>query len=590
MTSNPLRERAERWLADDFDESTRAELRILLDHAEARPDELADRFAGDLAFGTAGLRGELGAGPNRMNRAVAVRATFGLAEVLGAEVPDARERGIVIGGDARRWSREMVEDVAAVLGASGFQVLLFAEPVPTPVVAFAVRIRRAAAGVVLTASHNPATYNGYKVYWENGAPILPPVDAQIASAMARAPAARTLPRPARSELLASGLLTVAGAEMAEAYFAAVAGLGLHPGAGDRQFRIVYTPMHGVGDRWARRALADAGFTDVVSVPEQCEPDASFPTVVFPNPEEPGALDFALERARRVRAALVLANDPDADRLAVAVRSGDDYRRLSGNEVGLLLGHYWMTESPRDRPLAVVTTVTSSPIFARMAAALGVRCDETLTGFKWLAHHSRELEAAGYRCLLAFEEAIGYAVGDVVYDKDGISAAVAVAELVAVLAERGRTVFDELDRIGRRFGVSASSLVAITRKGAVGAAAVRSMMERLRAAPPEAVAGDSVASVADYLAGVRFKPNIGVVERLALPASNVLSFELASGSRVVVRPSGTEPKVKIYFDALGSREGDVSVGRARDNVGVFLKRLVTAFLALPVVAALGPRDE
>jgi phosphomannomutase len=590
MTIDDLRERAERWLADDFDDATRAELRGLLDGGQARAAELADRFAGELAFGTAGLRGELAAGPNRMNRAVAVRATFGLAEVLRETVPGAFERGVVVGGDARRFSREMAQDVACVLGAAGFRVLLFANPVPTPVVGFAVKSRRAAAGVVLTASHNPAAYNGYKVYWESGAPIVPPVDARIAEAMARAPAARALARPALAELVTSGRLSFAGDEVAEDYFAAVAGLGIHRGAGDRQFRIVYTPMHGVGDPWARRALADAGFSDVVSVPEQCEPDASFPTVVFPNPEEPGALDLALGRARRVRAALVLANDPDADRLAVAMPAGDDYRQLSGNEVGLLLGHYLMTESPREKPLAVVTTVASTPIFARMAAALGVRCDETLTGFKWIARRARELEAEGYRCLLGFEEAIGYSVGDVVYDKDGISAAVMFAELVRVLEERGLTIADELDLIARRFGMSESTLVAITRKGAAGTAAVRAMMDRLRADPPETVAGDPVASVADFLAAVRFKPNIGVVERLALPASNVLSFELASGSRVVVRPSGTEPKVKFYFDALGPREGEVSVGRARASVAAFLKRLVASFLALPAVSALGSRGE
>jgi phosphomannomutase len=226
----------------------------------------------------------------------------------------------------------------------------------------------------------------------------------------------------------------------------------------------------------------------------------------------------------------------------------------------------------------------------MAAALGVRCDETLTGFKWLAERAAEMERDGYRCVLCFEEAIGYSIGDVVRDKDGISAAVVFAELVAVLRERGRTPSDELDLIGRRFGVSASTLVSITRRGAAGALAIRTMMDRLRAAPPEAVAGDPVTAIADFLAGVRVDPNVGVVERLVLPASNVLSFEFASGSRIVVRPSGTEPKVKLYFDAIGPREAELPVARARANVEAFLKRFVEAFLALPAVVAVHAHDE
>jgi phosphomannomutase len=590
MMIDGLRARAEHWLADDIDEETRAELRELLDGADARSAELADRFASELAFGTAGLRGELGAGSNRMNRAVAVRATFGLAEVLSTSVPGARERGVVVGGDARRLSREMAQDSAAILGAAGFRVLLFADPVPTPVVGYAVARRRTAAGIVVTASHNPAAYNGYKVYWEDGGPIVPPIDARIAEAMARAPGARAIARPPLGQLFAAGILVLAGDDIEEEYLAAIARLGVHRGAGDRSIRIVYTPMHGVGDAWARRALADAGFSDVVSVPEQREPNAAFPTVIFPNPEEPGALDLALAHARRTGADLVLANDPDADRLAVAVPSAGDFRRLTGNEVGLLLGHYLMTEMPRDRPLAVVTTVASSPIFVRMAAALGVRCDETLTGFKWLSLRARELERGGYRCILCFEEAIGYAVGDVVHDKDGISAAVVFAEVVAMLRERGRTVADELELIGRRFGVSASTLVSIASRGTVGATAVRAMMDRLRANPPESVAGDPVASISDFLAGARTDPKVGVVERLALPASNVLSFELASGSRIVVRPSGTEPKVKIYFDAIGPREAEPRVPRAHANVEASLKRLAEAFLALPALAGLASRDD
>jgi phosphomannomutase len=573
MASDEIRARAEAWLADDFDETTRAELRQLLERGDDISGDLGDRFAGELTFGTAGLRAELGAGSNRMNRAVAARATFGLAEVLVSSVPGALERGVVIGGDARRWSREMSEDAAAILGALGFRVTLFPVAVPTPVVAYAVKFLQAAAGIVITASHNPARYNGYKVYWEGGLPLGPPLDVEIAAAMARAPAARRIVRPSLAELAASGKLEFASEQLAESYLTAIGGLGVHPGVGERLFRIVLTAMHGVGDSWARRALAAAGFTDVLSVPEQQQPDGAFPTVAFPNPEEPEALDVALSLARQVKADLVLANDPDADRLAVAVPVGDQFRRLTGNEVGLLLGHYLMTEMPRDRPLAVVTTVASSPAMARMATALGVRCEETLSGFKWIVRRARELESEGYRVVLGFEEAIGYAVGDVVRDKDGISAAVVVSELAAVLRARGLTLVDQLAVIGARFGFSASTLVNITRSGPGGASELEAMMERLRANPPESVAGDPVVAIVDYLAGVTWVPNVGVAERLTVPRGRVLSLKLASGSRIVVRPSGTEPKVKIYFDVFAPPE----LGLGSADVDARLQRLVAAFV-------------
>jgi phosphomannomutase len=339
MNPAELRARAQRWIADDPDPATRAELFSLLAQPDPDRTDLADRFAGALGFGTAGLRGVLGAGPNRMNRAVVARATWGLARELLESVPGAVERGVVVGGDARRMSHELTEDVAAILAGAGLRVLLFREPVPTPLVGFTVKRLHAAAAVVITASHNPPEYNGYKVYWENGAQIAPPVDARIASAIERAPSARVVARPPLQVLRAKGLVTDAPADSEQAYLDAVSSLAVHPSAGDRSLRIVYTPLHGVGDALVRRALARARFTQVQSVPEQQKPDGAFPTVSFPNPEEPGAMDRALALAKAVAADLVLANDPDVDRLAVAVRDGSEYRQLTGNELGVLLGHY-----------------------------------------------------------------------------------------------------------------------------------------------------------------------------------------------------------------------------------------------------------
>jgi phosphomannomutase len=579
MDAAELRERAERWITDDPDPATRDELRGLLSRPDLAATDLADRFAGTLEFGTAGLRGVIGAGPNRMNRAVVARATWGVAQELLASVPGAAERGVVVGGDARRMSRELSEDTAAILASAGLRVVLFREPVPTPLVGFAVKRLGAAAGVVVTASHNPPEYNGYKVYWENAAQIVPPVDAKIAAAIARAPSAREVPRPELDGLLASGVVSDAPATLARGYLDAVRALAVHPGTGDRAFPIVYTPMHGVGDALARQALAEAGFTDVTSVPEQQRPDGAFPTVAFPNPEEKGAMDLAFALARSKKALLVLANDPDADRLAVAVPEGDGYRQLTGNQVGVLLGHYLLTEKPPTRPRAVIASIVSSPLLGRIATSMGVRYEETLTGFKWIANRAMELEREGYEFVFGFEEALGYCVGDVVRDKDGISAAVLAAEVVAVLRERGQTVQDALDAIARRWGVFTSSQVNVTRKGAAGVVAIRAMMDRLRAAPPRRVADDDVVAFADYEAGTRVDSRTAATTQLALARSNVLAFDLASGSRIIARPSGTEPKAKFYFDVREEVAAGEPVVRAAERAAASMRKLADAFVTI-----------
>jgi phosphomannomutase len=577
-TLEDLRARAERWMADDPDERAREELRALLASPDIGATDLADRFAGSLEFGTAGLRGVLGAGPNRMNRAVVARATWGVAQELLASVPGAAERGVVVGGDARRMSRELAEDTAAIFGAAGIRVVLFREPVPTPLVGFTVKRLGAAAGVVVTASHNPPEYNGYKVYWQNAAQIVPPTDARIAAAIGRAPAARDVPRPALEPLREAGRVSDAPPGATRAYLDAVRALAVHRG-GDRSIRIVYTPMHGVGDALVRPALAEAGFAHVESVPEQQKPDGAFPTVAFPNPEEPGAMDLAFALARKTGADLILANDPDADRLAVAVPSGGGFRQLTGNQAGVLLGHYLLTERPVKGPRAVLASIVSSPLLGRIAGDLGVRYEETLTGFKWIANRAMELEREGCEFVFGYEEALGYCVGDAVRDKDGISAALLAAEVAAVLRERGRTVEQELEAIARRWGTFVSSQVNVTRKGAAGAAAIRAMMEALRAQPPRSIGADQVVAVSDYEARTRVEPATGRSSPLALPVSNVLAFELASGSRVIARPSGTEPKAKFYFDVRETVRADEPVAEATARAASSMRRLADAFVAI-----------
>jgi phosphomannomutase len=590
MPTDDLRVRVERWIADDPDPATRDELRNLLAQPNLGSTDLEDRFAAALQFGTAGLRGILGAGPNRMNRAVVARATWGLAQVLLSSVPEAATRGVVVGGDARRMSREFSEDAAAILAAAGLRVVLFGHPVPTPLVGFAVKHLHAAAGVVITASHNPPEYNGYKVYWENAAQIVPPVDALTAAAIDRAPPAREIARPELAALILRGLVSPASAEIERAYLDAVRSLSVHPEEGDRAIRIVYTPLHGAGDALVRPALLEAGFSDVTTVPEQQQPDGSFPTVAFPNPEEPGTMDLALALAAKIGADLVLANDPDADRLAVAVREASQasgYLQLTGNQVGVLLGHYLLTEkksisssggTPESKPRAVLASIVSSPLLGRIAASLGAHYEETLTGFKWIANRAQELERSGFEFVFGYEEALGYCVGTAVYDKDGISAALLAAELAAVLRARGGTLQSELESIARRWGAYVSLQLSVTRKGASGIA-IGQMMDRLRASPPPRIGSDEVAFLTDYEARVRIDVRTSAAAPVALPKSNVLAFELASGSRVIARPSGTEPKAKFYFDVREEVRADEPVGSANARGQASMRALADAFLAL-----------
>jgi phosphomannomutase len=549
-TPPSLRERATRWMQDDPDPKTQAELGLLLAEPDLAKTDLADRFAGSLEFGTAGLRGVLGAGPNRMNRAVVLTTSLGLARHVLAAVPNAGSRGIIIGYDGRHMSREFAEDAALVFAAAGIRALLFTHVVPTPVTSFAVKELAAAAGVMVTASHNPPEYNGYKVYWSNSAQIIPPVDHDIATAIAGAPAAKDVPRLTMEDARARGLVVDLGAELEERYLATIRALAVHAD-GNRAITIVYTPMHGVGDVLARRALARAGFDRVTSVPEQQHPDGDFPTVAFPNPEEKGAMDLSFALATKQNADLILANDPDADRLAVAVpgRTKGTYVQFTGN-----------------------------PMLGFIARALGVHYEETLTGFKWIANRAMDLEAEGYAFVFGYEEALGYSVGSAVRDKDGISGALLIAEMCAVLSARKLTLMDELDAIYRKYGVFVSAQVSLTRKGASGAAEIAGMMSRLRAKPPTKVGDHAVVAVSDFESHVRTLAD-GTTTKLTLPSSNVLVFELEGGSRIIARPSGTEPKVKFYFDVRETVGKDESVLVAEARAMSVEKRLADAFQAL-----------
>ena len=563
---------------------TCAELSALLDRARAGHAaslaDLGDRFLGPLEFGTAGLRGLLGAGETRMNRAVVRRTTFGLGRyLLVQDEAGARARGVIVGYDGRRLGRELAEDTACVFAALGIPARVTPRPCPTPLLAFAVTDLGAVAGVMVTASHNPPAYNGYKVYWGNGAQIIPPHDQGIAAQIAAAPEGSSVPRPTRAAAEACGLVSLFGDDVERRYLDAVRALAVRSD-GDRSLALVYTPLHGTGNRLTRLALAEAGFTDVTTVPEQAEPDGDFPTVAFPNPEEKGALDLALALARTRRAPLIIANDPDVDRLALAVRDPQGaYVQLTGNQVGALLGHYVLTEGAGavgDR--LVVASLVSSPMLGVMARALGVRYEETLTGFKWIANRAMEVEReTGTRFVFGFEEALGYCVGRVVRDKDGISAAVLAAELAAVRWASGKTLLDELEALARRYGLFVSGQRSLTMPGADGLGRIAEIMARLRAAPPARLGDLAVLASGDYLARRRTAAD-GTVTPIALPPSNVLTFELEGNSRVIARPSGTEPKIKFYFDLCEPITAGEPFADAERRAGEKMAALAAAFLA------------
>jgi phosphomannomutase len=575
MTSTELRKAIDGWLAGDPDAWTRAELEALVRRGETAA--LEERFAGPVAFGTAGLRALMGAGPSRMNRAVVRTATAGLARWLLRTAPDAVHRGVVVARDARQMSLEFAADTAAVLAALGIPAWVFPDGTPTPLAAFAVTALGAAAGVVVTASHNPKDYNGYKVYGPNGAQVIPPDDAAIAEEMAGVGPANAVPLLAADAARARGLLRDVGPEVKERYLEAILKERRHPGQGT-DLVIVYTALHGVGGALALEALHRAGFERVHPVQEQQEPNPEFPSVAFPNPEEEGALALARELAETRRADLVLANDPDADRLAVLVRApGGGLRQLSGNEVGVLLAQYLLSQGPPVSNPLVMTTVVSSLELRQLAARLGASYAETLTGFKWIANGALQRREEGAHLILGYEEALGYAVGSSVHDKDGIGAALAFADLAGWARSRGATVLDALDDLARQDGVYASTQRSLVLPGDSGVATMKRVMQEFRKHPPPAVAGRPVVAVGDYASGLRTAD--GGTTSLNFPKTNLLAFEFEGGARVLLRPSGTEPKLKLYVEVSERPNTQEPLEVVRARVSATAAALADAVLGL-----------
>ena len=503
LVNEQLRAQVEAWIRDEVDESAARELQMLLQAGDEA--ELADRFRAPLTFGTAGLRGPLRAGPNGMNRTVVRRAAAGVASWLAASGHGSD--AVVVGYDARHGSADFARDSVMILAGAGFAARLMPRPLPTPVLAYAVQQLGAAAGIMVTASHNPPQDNGYKVYADDGAQIIPPADAQIEAAIQAAGPTHMLPMSERFEVLDEGIV--------EQYAAAVA--ALIPD-GPRELRVVHTALHGVSTEIVRRSFETAGFAAPIPVPQQADADPDFRTVAFPNPEEPGALDLALDVARAHDAELVIANDPDADRCAVAVPTGQEWRTLRGDELGALLADWLLRRDVRG---TYATTIVSSSLLGAMAQRHGVGYAETLTGFKWITRAAPDL-------VYGYEEALGYAVApNLVRDKDGISASLLAAALAAQLKVHGSSLTQRLDEIAAEYGRHATDQISIRVDDLL---VIAGIMRRLRARPPDRLLGQAV-QITDLL-----------------PAADVLRLSWSRG-KVVVRPSGTEPKLKVYLEVI-----------------------------------------
>jgi phosphomannomutase len=561
---------ARAWAAADPDPVTRAELEALITAGDR--DALSECMAGPLVFGTAGLRAPVGAGSARLNRATVIRTTRGLADFLAARRDGARALPVIVGNDARTTSPALARDVVAVLSAARIPVRYFEEPVPTPLVAYAARTLGASAAVVVTASHNPRGDNGYKVYLDDAVQLVAPNDALIQAAIERVGPAAGVPwtAPGTAGVDAQPIPLAA---LFERYLTETLGrLGVGTPRSD-PLRIAYTPLHGVGLRFAKEALGRAGFTDLRTVPEQADPDGSFPTTPFPNPEEPGTLDLVLALAAKEGAELVLANDPDADRLAAGVPTPSGRMvALTGNQLAVLLTDAALAAFPGPgRPLVVASVVTT-PLVEALARARGARFERTLTGFKWLWTAALALERAGQgRFACACEEALGYSITPAVRDKDGLSAAVLLSLEASRCRARGETLLDRFHALCREHGLWVSAQATVPLKGdASGALAA---LDRLASAPPRTLGGREVTEVVDFRVGAEARPAwLGVAPLVELRMEH---------GRALVRPSGTEPKLKVYVDLSAPVGAQEAVGALETTLSVTARSV-----GAEIVTALG----
>lgn len=567
MLEPAVQEKINTWLQGGFDDDTKAQINQLI--AEGNEKELTDAFYRNLEFGTGGLRGIMGVGTNRMNIYTVGMATQGLANYLISQYP-GQEISVVIAHDSRNNSPLFANITANVFSGNGIKVYMFSELRPTPQLSFAIRHLRAKSGVVLTASHNPKEYNGYKAYWNDGAQMIAPHDKNTIKEVEKITdisLVKMQGNPALIEKL--------GPEMDEAYLSMIESLSINKEAikAQKDLKIVYSSLHGTGIKLVPQILQRFGFENVHIVEAQATPDGNFPTVIYPNPEEHEAMSMALALGKELDADLVMATDPDSDRVGIAARNHHgEFCLLNGNQTATLLFYYmlraWKDAGKLDGKQFIVKTIVTTDILTTMAEDFGVKCYDCLTGFKYIAGVIRDNEGSS-QFICGGEESYGYLVGDQVRDKDAISSCAMIAEMVAWAKNQGLSLFDLLIKIYKDYGFYREGLLSLTKKGKEGAEAIQEMMAKFRANPPEGILGEKVVRIADYKTGTIKDVASGQQEQLTIESSNVLQFFTESGTKVSARPSGTEPKIKFYFSVKeplnDDKEFDLVDARLADKV-------------------------
>lgn len=543
-------DKANSWLDGAYDEETKQAVRDMM---ENNPQELTEAFYRDLEFGTGGLRGIMGVGSNRMNKYTVGMATQGFSNYLKANFPDNEQISVVIAHDSRNNSSFFARVSANIFSANGIKVYLFDDLRPTPELSFAIRHLRCQGGIMITASHNPKEYNGYKAYWEDGGQLISPHDKNVIAEVEKIGSIDEIDFTGNPELIET-----IGEEVDKIYLEKVKALSLSPEVIERQknFTIVYTPLHGTGIKLVPGSLKRFGFTNVHIVEEQAVPDGNFPTVGSPNPEEPAALELAIQKAKAIGADLVMATDPDGDRVGIAVRNGDDFVLLNGNQAASLLINYLLTKWSENGKLTgkefIVKTIVTSELLFDLAEKYNVEHFDVLTGFKYIADIIKRLE--GEKTFIGGgEESYGYLVGDFVRDKDAVISCSMIAETAAWAADKGIGMYEMLKDLYVEFGFYKEKLVSIVRKGKAGAEEIKKIMDDFRAHPPKTLGGSKVVRIKDYQSSINYDLVTDTKEHIELPKSNVLQFFTENGSKVSVRPSGTEPKIKFYFGIKGELE-------------------------------------
>ncbi|HXS56298.1 MAG TPA: phospho-sugar mutase [Hanamia sp.] len=536
-TENKIQE----WLSGNYDEATKTEIKKL---QQTDVSELEDAFYKDLEFGTGGLRGLMGVGTNRMNKYTVGMATQGYANYLNKSFPGVK---VAIAHDVRNHSREFAEIAANIFAANGIKVYLFEAIRPTPELSFAIRNLGCQGGLVITASHNPKEYNGYKAYWDDGGQLVPPHDKNVITEVEKIKSLEDVKWTG-----GESNITIIGKDIDDAYLKMVKGLSVNPDACIKQhdLKIVYTPIHGTGIMLVPKALAAYGFDNVHIVEEQATPDGNFPTVIYPNPEEKETMSIGLKKAKELDADILLGTDPDADRVGVGVKNNHgEWVLLNGNQTAMLVFNY-IIEARKNRGIAkpndmVVKTIVTTNMIDEIAKANDITCYNVLTGFKWIAELIREKEGKE-QYIVGGEESFGLMIGDQIRDKDSVSAVAIICEMAAVEKNNGRTLFDKLLELYVQYGFYYENLISLTKKGMNGSKEIADMMQGYRDNPPKEIAGSRVAELLDYQLQVKTNIQTGSTEKIDLPKSNVLQFMTEDGSKISARPSGTEPKIKFYF--------------------------------------------